>query len=669
MRRLKAALYAFMVLSMVSPDMALAKVAVIVSTKQSPDDTNSATAGSKIVLQTILSVLRETGADYDVVNANSAKTKWLQTGTFNFGSAANTRNVTYDAAIVLSGLIATFGSGMANGLSSFRLDSLMRSIYPAATVNALSIPILAFTNQTGSVSGGALADSTGANGGNFNASGNQVRYLGTDPTLRYIGSDDQGLNLDTLKAAGQGASGIRTILGIRNGSLKWDTQGNGVTCGWCDSLTGSPNPGFSSGKDSVLVWETQRSHINGSKSITFAHTNDLPYSNLDPIPILVGMAHLDSLSGGKVFGPKPIRFGILVLGGMSRNLRTIGPGISPNDTAQMRYAADSMATLKVPFSVTMNVDSVASYPYSISYWNHAAPYVRFIPQTWAGIATNTKYGAPDSATTSGGNWIANEPRDVYGAMRTRAFYGDGSATGADSSIWAGQRRLYNKMDSLAAGQTDHMLVAPLFDWVPKNMRAYSMGNQDSLITYLAKAGVRNILVNLADHRTDPSFGYHNPKSLVRGKATFVTGIGASKTGQEVPVICTLGIPDSSSGAAMQYIGYGTGNGDDPNINNPLHLNEVFMRGLFTRRANGGIASTYSGGAYPDSLGSVGGFAPAVLTVTAGGFGSGVGGALGTRPTMPAWWQIKWVVNACKIVNAAAGRNIIQVVPTETLTNR
>jgi hypothetical protein len=235
--------------------------------------------------------------------------------------------------------------------------------------------------------------------------------------------------------------------------------------------------------------------------------------------LLAGMCHFDSLTlanNGRrlIFGnmKKPRMLALTVDGGLARSLRYYGyrPGIDPRDTTSFYSTLDSLKAHGIPVTFGVNVDSASSYQRDIIKLREVG-LARFTPQVWTGCVGDTLlYG------TAG----INQRRfvDIFGQHRNRAFVGDGTGLGADTSIATKLRKARLVVDSLFPGRVSRFLMAPNDDYSPKQMRKSqnsSIGGSysyaESLLYAAYTAGFRSMRVDGKYTDADPAVNTTNPR--------------------------------------------------------------------------------------------------------------------------------------------------------------
>lgn len=572
-----------------------AKILVVMPSEMpAAGDENEDRVYSKKALQSmIINVMDRWCQPYDIVPPGVAKTEFCRTGvvTHLFGSSG-AYTTSYAAVIHCDwGRITYTNSG------GYNPDSLTLSS------KSLLVPQLFFIPDAD------FATSTTCSLGQLNAVGSagaygqwgQSRYLnGTD--LRYRAFTDEGEVLITASIPG---GGLRIIIGARYNKGAVNTVFQNTNCVDCDSLLGPT--GFVSGTDTATVWVSRKSHLANSQPIIACSPGHFIGTGMDGVAFLSALAHLDSLTGGGVFdaGKLPIKVGIQVRGGWRRNARHISGGIFAADSTTLKACMDSLATLRVPFAVGINMDSLNSYASDRSWWERAAPYVHYSPEAIPG------------ATASA---AANE------LLRTFAD--------VDSAF--------------GKSRTDHVLISPGFDWIPSNMTRADMSKADSMISYLADAGVSGVVTNGLWTGSRPDDSSQATLSPVASRHYVRYGRSA---GNYLPNLVVASYADSGSAR----------------WDHGLNLASRISLAAPDRLWRSILASTgrpYAGAAWQatgsDSLGYVMPINARILTLHASDFGSGILSDAATRPSIPGWWQAKYLANGATIINQLANRTIIKL---------
>jgi hypothetical protein len=635
---------------------------VLVSYDIDPAQTSFRNATVSESNEGVLNLLNRWGGDYDVVTTHEAKTEFVRSGvmTFNYGTpGAFTR--TYKGVIIVNarvGSIRTPGGGL-------NMDSLTLSVL-AGVPNVLNVPVLLLgLNGDLTTAGGANPCSTGNTGGSGTGWNDFTpyaitRYLEKNRTLRWRGALDENYRIQASLAPG---GAIRTIIGSRRntayalGRVPPSLGEEPRECQNCDSLISAP--GFSSGVDTASIWLTHFNHPAGSKPIIWAPYGHAAGRESDLTIPLAALALLDSMTGGDVFSAAklPIKVGIHIRGGWRRNARDQHGGISPDDTTNFKASIDSIASLRVPFTVGVNVDSLSVCGCDKQWWERARSYVHYAPEQWGGVVPQ-----PGSSRAS---W--QRPRDPFGATRSRFIYGDGTCTGADTSLWCLVRANYYKLDStFTRERVDRVPMAAGFDWVNGGVE-----RADSLVTFLLSAGVRGVVTNSHNKNSDPSVAKSNPFSLNISGGRFYARENylANHT--------TPGFPDSGSAPSTNQWVFNTPGRSGVGYES-MRATDRFFRGIVQGRTypsqpydydidalSGPLATVHF--STMDSLAYMGPTTPRIFTIHASDLGSGTAADWATRPTRPGWWAVKNFVNGIKAINTIANRAIFSIEYPENIT--
>lgn len=585
----------------------------------------------------VAGAIQRWGGDVDRVPCHVARTEYCRIGVMTLGSGAGAYTRSYAAVIHVA-----YSSGASRAAAGYRPDSLTLAAKPPLVPQLYIATDGDFSNSASCSTGVAVP--LGAPGGVAS-----VRYLKSNPALKYQSGNDETV---PLSSAALTSRGYRVLIGSSTSAAATEAQWPTVPwpCVNCDSAAFAAS-------DTCQVWAKLNSNINGASPCVFVEPSHFTAQSADPIPMLGALAWVDSLTKHALFPDstfKPIRIAIRISGGWRRNARTVAGGISPDDSTALIASIDSLASLGVPFSVGVNMDSLGAYPSDKTWWARAGK-AHYSPENWDGISDSTKSGAFSGSV--GATWQL--PVDPLGRFRARIFRGDGSGAGRDTSLETLVRANFWRCDSTFRGLTDHALFAADDDWVPLGMRTYSGWRPDSLVSSLADAGVRVLVVNTRDNRSEPWFAPHNPKALGIAERWIATPYSA-KGVTRLPIVGTAGSADSGS-AIFDRGGSLAGAGGQKHY----RYVESLWRGVLM----GGTRASYSG----DENGNGGGYAVVgdsldsgahILTIHAADLGSGTRADAATLPTRPGWWQIKNLVNGARIVNALAGRTMIDIVYPE-----
>ena len=462
----------------------------------------------------VISMAQQLGINYTILNARNIKTEWARTGYLPVGPAGSLASCPkcwrqFDAVIDadFTGQYGyTYDGSVATYKTTYHPDSLTRTPRGGCLV-----PYLFFISNTAMYELGSSAtdiisddcasgnssqrDTSGVIGPVQSGAWTQYNYLFSSPRSQFLGEPwNPGYVVNPTPPAG----GFRGLIGKSVASI--DIANPQAPPAWQDSLwfpkTTVP--------DSVVLWEREWKNLDccpnaqpqifatwcggGSAADSIGNAISVMPSAEGSFPVmLAAYARLDSLLGGRLI-TKPITIAAVIHGAFSRGLRGgilansgFTPGPAPADSLTYYATIDSLSKYCIPVTVAEDPDSASSYPNELARWQ-ADCAARFTPQVWNGVR--------DTANAQGGTTKAGNPVDVWGRWRDRAFYGDGTGIGADSSLWSQLGWQQAKQDSIfGASRRSMFLVPPDDDYSPNNTTA---GTVDSIFYVVAKRGYAGI---------------------------------------------------------------------------------------------------------------------------------------------------------------------------------
>jgi hypothetical protein len=499
-------------------------------------------------LRNTLAIIRATGGVAVPVRTDQTRTEWVRTGkqVWNTGGLVATPSAgayveQFDAVVMMSGgeqLAARAGQARAESLSLMRVQGAAARTGPAVPLLRLldNSTLLLLGNQFHFV---LAVDSSGVPRGDISlgSGGSSIPHFANDPRAplpsAYVAGYTQAYDTGDMRkilfgAVGQGNG--RSSNGI--------TTGARVGCRYCDSMaTAAPN-------DTLILWDRQyfadgSTFTNHASSISFCAAwgagsadDSLTAATTPGVGrpategawevVLMGLAHLDSLSGHKVLGNKIIRIAPIVYGGLARGPRhswnwNKTQGIFTEDTTAFYAYLDSIQALGIPITFAVNVDSATAYARDVIKLKSINK-ARFTPQIWDGV--------DDSTAT-----LPFFPTDVFGRYKKRAAVGDSMNHalfngGSDNSIAWSARRALIMCDSVFGNRTSRIAVAPADDWSPVQVTGADAGGTgiDSVMYALQLAGYKGVVADAQDpdanasktgsgpSRTNPR-GYYNRQTL------------------------------------------------------------------------------------------------------------------------------------------------------------
>lgn len=626
-------------------------------------------------LSRVTRAIDRTGGSYTVVPSKIAKTEFIRTGamTWNYG-APGAYAEQFDAVILIG-----FGT-LAGGVC--RPDSLLKGAKASeaigtGTTKLPTVPILALgENSLGAIPAlgwADWADGTGAGICTTGVTGTAPGWLtiATTAGMYQVGSPERWLNSSNVSAwirnSTPPAGGLRAHVARATVNMDIRTVAQGVPCSDCDSLVQSDTP------DTLMFWERPLSHVAGTKPFLFAwaiggapctdsaETIAKPCEGETPV-LMMALARLDSLSGGAVFGPKPIRWALTIDGGFSRSGRRNSGGVLAADSASLKATIDSLQALDIPAVLGVNLDSVASYPSEKGWWTKWRR-LKFSPQT--------RYGIDSTAMPAGGlsTWL--KPADVWGRWRQRLAYRVSDSlcqAMQDTSIYCGLKSQFFRMDSIPdfAGRTSRFILPPDDDWTPIN-KFRGLG-PDSVLYAASLAGASGIRVNAQE---EPSSAY-GPNRTTNPRGWYGQQKWQTALGQRIKLLAHSGYSimgshsqiDVRSDSAAPYQpaeGEVYGFKDIP----VYELGRIWNAGIYPKWQDedfmqSGIVGAGIGADEPwenvnkprvDRI--VGVRHGSIIRMSAQEFAGDPDGPA----TRNGWWTIKSMVHAQRVINRLANRNI------------
>lgn len=397
-------------------------------------------------------------------------------------------------------VLALFGSHVGQTVQATNGDNLFDGAYGSTarcTTGVSSYSETAFPS--------VVRSSTGGGNGQWLSSANLAGFIpnATPPT-----------------------GGFRPWLRINATHAQRFMQYNGINANNADSVMAG------AGVDSLTMWERPFTGLYAGAGNTLpikpfvwanimgaSPCNDSSAASLnrpceyDAVVLLAALARLDTLTSGGVFRKRHTA-AIVISGAFERTQRRLPGGANNADSTVIKACIDSLAANGVPVTVTVNVDSVETYPNELAWWTGKGLAVRFAPVATIGVSDTT-------ALAASANWSITRPVDVFGRFRARAFYGDSASLhtytsgGSDSSIYQGLLYLKRKATRLGLLPLSSTIIAPMDDWSPKNMLSKSNA-LDSLMRVFRLAGYSAALVDVQRPEANINRIVVSEKDRVRG---------------------------------------------------------------------------------------------------------------------------------------------------------
>ena len=464
-------------------------------------------------LETLTRILDRFGSDYVIVSPSVAKTEFCRRGkvTYNFGTAgAYADSVNWVIHLAFNGNKTT-------SFSSYRPESL--TVY-SSTSRPPSVPQLmfledSFINENSTFANGATdstwVDASGelaAGGGSGNHEGEGTSFPGDGGTERWL---ETGFFPHYVKKSGSPNGGMRVLLSTGANSYFSTMYISG-------QMTQAPDSVGTANTDTMSVWEKLNLHASGdgytAARIIFASFGQVAgpdsTSNLVAgVPnvtgqpnypaILVALAHLDSLTGGDVFGSKRPGVGFVITHAGGRSDRRHPGGIFAADTSFLAASLDSLSALGARVVVAADPESLTANG-DIALWGRLAG-ARFTPFYRKGIDTTVVATSTDATSIA--------PLDIFGRYRNRTFVGDSLlhfVAGSDKSIKAQLGYGRYALNTIYPGKLSKTLVAPDWDISPYHMRRGQNEHfVDSLWLAVKDARFSTIISSSLGRDSDPRY--------------------------------------------------------------------------------------------------------------------------------------------------------------------
>ena len=686
-------------------------------------------------------VFNRTGMTYDIVPTTAMRTRWLKDGKLvkNWtGFNGDSSYVQYDGVIILNAIVRPLGGvtlqrpwpPSQTGCYACSLTT-NPAFYPRVPIisifggnNAISLHSTGYS-WIGKAGSGVSTCSTGV--AVASGAGTGMPVLSYATTLRsrlwfsasnkYAGplSGSTGY----LKITASVAGGVRALLAKHDPLSRFyvSTSYSGVR-----PMLDPLDQAADAGSDTVDVWERLFTGFAGTvygganipsnvrmiyanvmgaspcvDSLSFAGPQDQNVPcEFDAPTLLYCLAHLDSLTGGKVWEAStskiPLKAAITIDGAFTRNKRTWSLGFADADSTVIKASLDSLAALGVPVTVGVNVDSIAAYPYEVAWWNKLRG-ARFSPQAWSGVdrflqRTNNQPPAVDTSTqvypvAGSGNWTLAFPVDIFGRYRARAFYGDSASLhtvdGADSSIYQGLLAAKAIVKTYWPDRVSGLLMAARDDYSP--YRYFPQTSWiDSLTYVIRKAGFIALRTDVQYRDADPSrwklalsevrllrggMGSQRyvPNNFGGGDALRLLGVnGYQNTGASYQYTLAAGTNIDTTAALTEF--YGQSSASSPPVPT-MYMSRFYSGFLYDKFVDPDYFQQGYGFKDNNATNMIGGawfpmedhFSPSghgsIFKITATEL-SGDPAGVASRP---GYWAIKSLANSFAAINAAAGRNV------------
>lgn len=430
----------------------------------------------------------------------------------------------------------------------------------------------------------------------------------------------------------------------------------------------------SSACDSMVVWVRMRSADDPAPLIFVDIGQSLGESSAWPLKWALAWA--DSVTGGRVLGSTVLETAVSVSGLCRSDNTSLQPdaeGAGPfvplpysvtRDSLNQIAGWDSLGSLGIPFSVTVDPDSARFFPFHRELAQRARK-GKLTPQSWGGVAQNYTSGWNSNPIGRGGVGAMQidaqtgryRLNDVWGVSRTRNV---GPAAlpcaASDSSLRCLVEASFARTDSLASAWgmsgVDRIVWAPNMDWTPLGITRASAALLDSVAYHAYYGGARGFITTTEVQDINPA-SYKSP-------ATQPLGYGYTGA---IPV--RSGVTTGPTSATLALI---------PSRADPSRPTDAIsaVHNQVDEFASSWLTGMpwflgYSGFTQPLGPGPVYHHefyvVPKMLTISAQSLG-GVGAA---NPKRHGFWFVKSLKSAIDMTNSFAGRQVLRIVYPEDLT--
>lgn len=463
-------------------------------------------------LRMFSSLITQTGGEVGYAYEYDVKTEWARNGYTVRGGVFSGSGASAPGYVDQYDAVVFFGPVGGSGAARCRPDSMSRyTKYPKVPFawigHSVEIAGVGAMNVF-SGAGPTPADTCGASGNPF-YSYNGVRLAGSNTswtTMAYT-------QAFPVAAAPNSRTVIAPLLLARANNYL-DSELTGTNCTWCNQTRPEGD------LDSAYVIKKLWTDIADAKPFVVGIMSQFVTADSSGVFVptegemtiaLSVLAVLDSASGGRVFGDKPVIMAPVMDKGLHRGERRGPNGIFYADTAGHYAIVDSIKANGIPLTVAFdtNADTVAAYSRDLIKYAQAAS-IHFTPQVWLGVMDTTKAAAK-------GNTGLMLQRDVFGRWRNRGAYGDSlrhTVTGSDTTLAAGLYAMRARGDSILAAygvsgsRISRILIAPDDDWSPKFMRKGPSPSPkpDSVLYAMKQAGFEGVIVDLQDAEANVNRG-------------------------------------------------------------------------------------------------------------------------------------------------------------------
>jgi len=657
--------------------------------RQGPPANSEASNVPMRQLGNVEAVLKAFGVQYDVVNqiavascatcpATNVSQAAIRTGLVSWSTTGTTQ--TQYAGIIHMGFTANGNGAPATArVAGYNPDTLtLARSSGGVTTTWPQIPTIFF--GIGNVSSGSIFASTATCSTGVVGTMAGLSSLKSDMAFHLVGRPEvwksgynsggngqhayfhAGANGLTITATAPGVTKARVVYGASASAVR---DSGSFYCNDCDSLFTPGGTYFSSpASDSAVIWTRER-YSGDPAPLIFALPTCMGNNGIGDITLIaMAVAIMDSASGGQIIGQtptwRPSRMGFVVSGAMSHSFsQSSFNGVTSSfgwnihgggaaDSTYIKQGIDSLASLGVPVLVTVNVDSIASYPNEKSWWSRRLPTARFSPESRV---------YTDSLNVNGGETSANRytSPDVFGIYRSRQLitptrYDFCTLCGdADSTLSCQVSFMKGRLDSVPEfrGRMSRTIMAPWFDYIPRNFNRNSMPDPDSFAVALWRSGFDTAINGTMHVYSTPSLSW----GLATGGAPNI-GQTTFSPGTWYPNPRTQIIKTSSGQQLSQFKWLNMRHFDEDIFGSSPFAHDIigeFWEGFFAQPWY--IQDVpYWNHVMRARLN--------VVLVRPADLGCAVAGATVPVASRPGFYFIKYVVNQVRAINKLAGRTVI-----------
>jgi len=684
-----------------------------------PTSLNNASydVGERTLEQMYLTVLRNSGADFDVIRAEQLVNgttvasppqlvnQYLRSGkVWTLGWGVGTPS-TY-------GLVINLGVSGSATYGAYHPDSLTLIGSTARGSFWPTVPHLMVANQNHSLNVFNLASTRCSTG--VGAAINYGSNTQWDSTMNVyeVGNTSRTWKsrVGFVALSPRITRGWRPIVANVSTRLTNASSANGnydlpeAACATC---------AYSTNPDTVALWVVLNNaagtntpirgvvlgdSANAAPIIYAAVSHGQNTTSIDMGLLLASLQVADSLSGGALYGSAPdklpLGMGVHIDDGWKRSESNVGDngagGIAMADSAALKVSIAGMNLLPgFKYALGCEADSLGDFINYDQRWWAAATNARLTPHCHAGQAST----APAHTQNVASKFMY--PINIWGLNQgARMRYAFGGPENVDSLLVYGvpdyvaavtdtmvtywlSKRAFALCDSIStvmwgSPRTDHLVMPPADDWGNQRIThradsTYCANSVDSVLAAAALSGASSVRSNASSANSSVvhnaasggTYGYYtNAQRWTINASAVPSTFPVTVYGRPCPIIATTGYPNTTH-TGSEPVGSRRG-WSRQILGKPGDYNKA-LRGVFGI-GTADIASTswYSGGSsgIPSAGENVGGN---VIAIHVADLGSN-----GVENTMPGYYNFKYLANAVAVANAHGRQPIVRFVWPEDL---